>query len=202
MTGYPYIIDLFTAVLSSSKAIGGRFHVSNLYGAQEINSDNLGNIVDGIPAAIDKKKYPLSMIAPPHSYFKPSDQKGEWERFNIVQFFVTSTFYNEKGIVNQNLKTATSNHKVEWDWHDMKRVAFNFMRALHNLQRTTRPSLFRLPSTNSILCIPVSNVGVDRVSGVRIHYDIEIFVGCEKEDYEEYPVNLTVNLDSHAEHNI
>lgn len=199
MTGYPYIIELFTAILEQSKAIQGRFYSSYRYGAQEINSDQLGELFSEIQSP---KKYPLALMPPPHSYIKPSDELGEWQRFNIILFFVKTSFYDEKGVTDRNSKSATSQHTVQNDWHDMQRVGLNFIRVLHTVQRNTRPSYFRMPTRDAVLCIPISHIGVDRVSGVRFSFDIEIFVGCTKEDYLEYPTNLILNLDSHAEHQL
>lgn len=197
MTNYPYIKDLFTAVLDQSQAVQGRFHMSYRYGAQEINSDNLGEVLKEVDKSV---KYPLVVMVPPHSQFKSEGKTSEWEQFRIVLFFCKTSFYNsDNTIADMNEKTRTSLHEVFQDWHDMKRCAINFIRALSNVQRNTFPVKFMVES-NQILCIPFSIVGTDRVAGVRLDFDIKLFLGCTVEDYSEYPTNLIISDDSHPQH--
>lgn len=178
MTGYVFIKTLFTGILEQSTVIEGRFHISHRYGAQEINSDALGELITEVP----DKKYPLSLMPPPHSRGKYSDDrgKGEWERYRIILFFVNTTYSQDI-----NPDTKTSEHPVIKDWDEMKQCALAFKRKLEAVQRSTPGSVFRVPD-NQALCIPVSIVGNDRVSGIRLDFDLDMYIGCEA-DASEYP---------------
>lgn len=198
MTSYPYIIDLFKGVLVKSRAIEGRFYVSHRYGAQEINSDQLGEVLTDL---LKGKKYPLALMAPPNStgYLQ---HDNAWEEYHIIMFFVKTTYYDSFNMVSSpNLNTKTSMHTVPSDWHDMKRCAINFLRQLDKLQRTFPKPLFRVPKHFQFI-YPVSIVGADRVSGVKLTFDMELFVGCELEDYDEYLTELELAVDSHLEHKL
>lgn len=201
MRGYPYIKDLFTSILTNSKAIQGRFYISHLYGAQEINSDVLGQV---LAESNVQPKYPLVLMTPPHGMFKPDPnfQGGEWRTFRIITYWCKLTYYDAYGeTTNPNPKTKTSLHSVMEDWHDMERCAINFTRALKKLQHEIKPCHFILES-NQILTVPFSIIGTDRVSGVKMDFDFKLHVDCVKEDYDEYPSTLTIQTDSHAEHEL
>lgn len=202
MTGIPYIKDLFKAILDSSKAIEGRFHLTHKYGAQEINTDTLSDLLSEIKFS-NQKQVPFMAMVPPHSLIKPSNMKGEWEKYRIITFWVKNSYIEGTGqAINPNPKTKTSLHRVDEDWHDMKRCALNFLRVLDTVMRASKPPMpFRLPP-NQALIIPFSNVGANRYSGVKVDFDFEINIGCDEEDYIEYPTNITISLDSHPEHPI
>ena len=188
MTDYQYIKDLFQAVLSKSKAIEGRFHVSHRYGAQEINSDNLGELISEVT---NTKKYPLAMLIPPHSR-----SIDDWERYRIIIFFAKTSYYGQLD------RAKISTHSILEDWHDMKRVSINFAIQLNHLFRVSQGKVFRIPKNQS-LTVPFSTIGADRISGIRYDFDLDLFNGCQLEDYTElmtYPENL-IN-DSHAEHQL
>lgn len=183
MNGYLYIEDLFRTILKESTKIGGRFHVSYKYGAQEINSDQLGEVLTEIR---DSNKYPLVMMAPPHSQVEYSNKLGEWERYRIILFFCNTTYYEGNAITNPNPKTKTSTKSISTTWDEMKTLAANFMRDLSTKQRITPNSTFRLPVDNKALIIPFSITGQDRVSGIRIHFDFDVFVGCDDSEFGRY----------------
>lgn len=196
MISYPYIKDLFQGILAQSDGIQGRFHISYRYGAQEINSDELGELGNDIQV----KKYPLSLMPPPHSRGTFTDNmKGEWERFRIIIFFVKTSFYGTG--TTPNPKTQTATHTVDEDWHDMKRCAISFYKMLQFVQRSTRGSKFRIPD-NMALCVPVSGVGTDRASGVRFDFDFDLYIGCSTdEDYPTFTIP-TIEDDSHPKHDL
>lgn len=199
MTGLPFIIDLFTGILAQSKAIKGNFHIGFRYGLQEINMDQLGEVMKEVNPT---NKYPLSIITPPHSQLRFTDEMGEWERYRIIQFFMVKSYTNaDLTIKDENLKTGTSKHSIHFDWHDMKRCAVNFGRALCILQRSIKPARFRMPP-NQVLFAAISQVGADNASGIKMSYDLDVWLGCTKEDYDEYPTNLIISDDSHPEHKL
>ncbi len=193
MISYIFIKDLFQTILSQSHAIQGRFHIAHRYGAQEINSDQLGEVLKEITTT---QKYPLSVLVPPTSRGN-FGRDPMWERYRIIIFFMKSTYYGAGNATNP--QTRTSIHSVEEDWHDMKRVANNFLKQLENVQRTTKNSVFRVP-TNTNIFYPVSILGQDRVSGIKLDFDLDIFQACELEDYDTLIDNPEIPLDSHPEH--
>lgn len=202
MTSYQYIIDLFTAILGNSKAIQGRFHVAHRYGMQDINFDQLGEVItQTVP--IKTAKYPLAIMPSPHSRVTYRGRQDGWERFRIILFFCKTSYTDSQNKVQTpNVKTKTSLHTIPQDWHDMKRCANNFIRALMAVQDAQKASTFRLPS-NEVLHVPFSIIGADNVSGVKSDFDFDLFTGCDPiEDYinDEYPTNLELELDSHPEH--
>lgn len=141
----------------------------------------------------------MVVMAPPSSNMKFSGNKENWEEFRIILYFCKTTHHGIGAAINPD--TMTSQHSVLEDWHDMKRSALGFFKALLNYQRSLSPSPFILPQ-HEVLCTPFSHVGADRVSGVHMHFDFKLFTGCELEDYEEYPTKLKIELDGHDEHEL
>lgn len=198
MTNYQYIYNLFKGILISSKAIEGRFHIAYRYGLQEINYDQVGQVLDGLGT---EKKYPLVIMAPPHSTFDLGGHNAGWETFRLIMFFMKKSFNNSDNTVQtMNPDTGTSMHTVYQDWHDMKRVAINFAQALLSVQANVLPAKFNYPTQQHALFIPMSNIGTDRAAGIRFDFDFRLFVGCEIEDYEQLPTILTIPADGHPEH--
>lgn len=190
MTGIAHIDSLFTAILSQSRAIEGRFYIGYRYGLQEVNYEQLGEVISHFKFT---KKYPLVMMPPPTSQTQVGGGKSDgWDEYRIILFFVKQSLVED--IDND---TKTSQHRVVHDWHDMKRCAINFLRAL----REVPPKLSRLPS-HKILIVPFSSIGNDRLSGVSVHFDYEVWLGCTVEDYDEYPTEINLEDDTHPEHKL
>lgn len=199
MTSYQYIVDLFTGILSHSKAIEGRFHVGYRYGLQEINYDQLGEVLG---SQNFQKKYPLVLMAPPTGQFRIGGNRNEWRTYRIILYFCKTSFYGEGAEISP--LTRTSDHAVHDDWHDMDRCAINFLRVLRSQQEMTALSgnfRYNLP-TNEILTTPFSVLGADRISGVHANFDFQVFNGCELQDYEEYPDQINISADPHPEHKL
>jgi len=204
MRSYPFIEELFTNVLDKSQAIKGRFHICPKYGL-EINSDQLGEVMQDLVKSSSKNKYPLALLMPPRSTGNYTGKNGEWENYRLVMFFLTTSFYNGANQVKfVNPNTQTSTHTIPEDWHDMKRCAVNFLKVLDQVQRQKSliTDQFRLGQDSKIFD-PVSNIGADRASGVRLTFTASLFLGCELEDYNEADISsITVPAaDSHPEHN-
>lgn len=197
MTSYPFISELFTNVLSLSAAIEGRFYVCPKMG-NEINSDVLGQVLTDIKAPT--KKYPLVLMMPPRITGKVN---ADFSNYSITLFFLKTTYYGAGS--NISSYTKTSQHTIEQDWHDMARCANAFLKVLNDLQRMKRGMLefFRMPSTERMMH-PVSEIGVDMVSGVRIDFEIQLSNGCEIEDYNAGDISLITipDGDSHPEHKL
>jgi len=86
----------------------------------------------------------------------------------------------------------------------MKRCAQNFITVLDKFSRTQGlvKTKFRLTQDREKVITPVSNIGVDNTSGVRLDFGFSLMIGCEIEDYSEADISsITVPLDdSHPEH--
>lgn len=204
MRSYPFLQELFGSVLQKSKAIGGRFHVSTK-GGLEINSDQLGEVLQDLVAPAVTQKYPLAIMMPPRAMSGYTDRKGEWERYRVTIFFFTGSYYNGANqIKSVNQNTQTSTHTILQDWHDMKRAAVDFLRVLSRVERDKGlvNSQFRLGQADKIID-PISTIGVDRVSGVRLDFSVSMFLGCDLEDYLDGDIaGITIpEEDSHPAHN-
>lgn len=205
MIAYAFIEALFTSVLQKSKAIGGRFHVSSR-NALEINSDLLNEVLQDIVRPDMSQKYPLVLMMPPRSAGSFTEKAGEWERYAVTLFFLKTTHYDSQNQISSiNPNTQTSMHTPLQDWHDMKRAAVNF---LYVLSRTAKEksllnSKFRIIQDEKYIT-PVSHIGVDRVSGVRVDFKVSCFINCTLEDYNEADITtITVPSDDpHPEHNL
>lgn len=193
MRSYSFIESLFTGVLAKSKSIAGRFFITPKFGV-EINTDDLGSVMEDVVKALPVKKYPLAIMMPPRSSGNYTDKNGEWEHYKIVMFFLTSTYYDSANQVKAlNPNTQTSMQPVKKEWEDMKVAAVDFLRVLGKIERSKGlvNSSFRLgPATRVI--DPVSNVGVDRASGVRLDFFVSLFLGCVIEDYTDQGISEIV----------
>lgn len=207
MIGYPFIKDLFTNVLLKSKAVQGRLFFCPKRGS-EINADELDQVIKDlvIPEPL-KKKYPLVLMMPPMSYGSYTDKNGEWETFRFILFFLNTTFYSSAGqVMAPNANTRTSTHEVSNVWHDMKRVATNFIYVLDKVSRTQGliKNKFRLDQDADKIIQPLSFIGTDSASGVRIDFQASVMIGCELEDYDEGDI-AEIEIpedDSHPEHQL
>lgn len=205
MIGYPFISDLFKNVLTNSRAIEGRFFTSSHQG-REINMDDVGQLIqDFFLGNKLARKYPLCLALPPVSYGMYTSGKGEWESFRQSLFFLTSTYYSGTNqIMNPNPATGTSTHTIQQDWHDMKRCATSFVRVLDIVSRKSLINKFRLSQDRERIITPVSQIGTDKCSGVRLDLSYSVFNGCEIEDYDESLISTIIIPvdDSHPEHQL
>lgn len=205
MTSYPFIEELFRAVLGKSKAIEGRFAVSKLAG-QEINSDILAKEIQDLFTQPVGKKYPLAIMLPPRSQGNYVDGSMEWEKYHTQIFFLTpSNYTGTNQVLNPNIATGTSTHTVPQTWHDMKRSGIGFLRVLRQLEKLHQlpKDKFRLASTERMFT-PVTEVGTDMACGVSLQFAFSVMIGCTLEDYNSSDIaGITIPaLDSHPEHQL
>lgn len=204
MTGYPYLEDLFRAVLGQSKAIQGRFYIASKAG-HEINSDNLSQVLQQEVNPIIGNKYPLVLMMAPVSLGMYGSEDA-WDEHRITLFFLKTTYRNgDNSIANINPDTQTSMHTVPQDWHDMKRCAVSFLRVIQDLEdNLLLRQHFILSGRSQRVITPISLIGTDRVSGVRLDFSASLFAGCDLEDYPSYDAyNIVLPApDSHPEHNL
>jgi hypothetical protein len=207
MTGYPFIEQFFRNVLSKSKGIEGRFHLCPKHGL-EINNDQLGEVLKDEVAPLYGGRYPVVIMMPPRSQGCYTNPAGNWEKYRCVLFFLKTTYYNSSNQVQTpNPSTGTSMHTVPHDWHDMKRCAISFLQVIEMVQKDKQlaNSLFRIGGgrqDDERMIDPVSFVGADRLSGVRLDFSFSLFVGCNLEDYNLADINSIIvpAADPHPEH--
>lgn len=186
MRSYPFINELFKNILAKSQAIGGRFYICPQQGT-EINTDDLKQVIQDLVKNERGKKYPLALLMPPVSYGTFTDKKGEWELYQFTMFFLTTTYASStNGTLNINPNTRTSTHTIPETWHDMHRCSLNFIRVIDRLQRTKFliNSSFRLNQERDEMHRPITLIGNDGASGVRLDFRASLFVGCDLEDYD------------------
>jgi hypothetical protein len=181
MQPYSLLYQIFKAVLNQSATIQGRVYWAPQFGI-EINTDQLNQVFSehSIP-----KKYPLSLIMPPRSNGKMGVKSNVWESYSITMFFLRTTYYEGTQVARRNLKTGTSERPVTEDWDAMKAASNDFIKVVKLVQDRDRlyQTSFRL-SDDPAYSVPVSFVGTDRVSGVRLDFKCSIFVPCELTDYD------------------
>lgn len=203
MLNYLFIQELFKNILQYSKTIRGRFIISPRYGG-EINTDNLEQIIQEL--ATDKiiKEYPLALLLPPKTDIEYI-REGSWESYQMILFFLTPSYYTSATKVHNtkwpNKSTSTSRHSIIMDWYDMKRAALDFLRVLDRLSTlTTEQPTYRLVK-GPLYIDPISLQGVDRVSGVKLGFNMQVWTGCELEDYEEADISK-INIPKDVKHPI
>lgn len=192
---YPFINTLFTNVLQKSKTIEGRFFICPQNG-QEINTDTLGQLLTDAVLMLPKK-YPCALMMPPRSSGTYTYNKVTWEKFRITMFWLKPSYYNENGVVDPNPNTQTSLHTIPQDWAEMKIPASDFLRILDQvvLKLGLQKDTFRVLHEDAAFA-PVSTIGKDRVSGMRVDFSIEMMAGCAVIDYE--PADVTALIQSLA----
>lgn len=182
MTSYTFISQLFTAILSKSKSIEGRFYVCPKLG-NEINSDDLGQVIQENTERLDKK-YPLVLMMPPT--MRGNYAGNDFGSYNITLFFLRTSYYGEDA--NINPLTNTSMRTIMQDWAEMQAVWSDFGKALTKLQAKGYYQQFRIGTREAIIQ-PISSIGIDRASGVRVDFELQLPYGCEPlSDYED--INL------------
>lgn len=201
MIGLPYLNDLFTNILTSSLAIGGRLIYCARMGP-EINFEEFDQVITQSFEGRGPKTYPVALLMPP--LIRGDFTTEDWERYQITMFFLTSSFYDSTGTKDANPDTATSTHTLLGDSHDMIRSAKDFIAVLEQVSRERRliQSSIRLGGRNERAITPVHLIGVDRLSGARLDFAVTLFTACRVEDYTADGIAEIVipEEDSHPQH--
>lgn len=207
MISYPFIEQLFKNILTASKGIEGRFVICPQMGV-EINTDNFNQVIEAeYEQRKWERKYPVALMMPPSSAGSYTGRNGEWEEFQFIMFFLkTSYFSSTNQTVNPNPNTKTSRHTIPQDWTDMARCAKSFLNVLASIQKTANliNTAFRLDHTGNRIIRPVSLVGADTLSGVRLDFRASLYLDCINEDYEDEDISEIEipDLDLHPVHNM
>lgn len=205
MLSYLFILGFFKNVLSFSHAIAGRIFYSNNTGL-EINSDELGEVMKDIVDITDKKNFPCVIMLPPVSTGTFTGNQGDWENYRITLMFLKTSYINsDNQTINKNKNTGKSMHTISEDWHDMKRIAMMFLKTVSKVMINKRLYSYVNFTKDLKVFTPISLVGKNRLSGVRLEFGLAIFTDCKvDEDYDENIINsISVTLeDTHPEHKL
>jgi len=181
-----FLYNLFEAIFQHSTVMEGRFVV--VKSGADINESNHAEIVrDALDGLQDARKYPVPVLLPPQEIV-PSYDKG-WSTFRFVMYFLTTdgrTGLNE--LKSPDFDTLISNHPITYDWKDMRECAGNFRVAFNKVVR--QPAIIntvRDNNRNPDVYDRISWSGNDRLNGVRVSFDVDMFMPC---DLTDYPVDL------------
>ena len=203
MISYPHIDHSFRKLLTKSKAIGGRFYIAPKW-ATELNSSTLETLVADLVPKTQTKKYPLAVMMPPAMH---GDYTGRTfkETVPITIMFLKQSGKQSNGQVQSvHRPTGTTGHSTLHDWHDMKRVAMDFMQALSlAIISTNLKNFFILSQAEKQVIVPISNIANDNLSGVMLTFAILLVNNCPAlEDYDAsdlYDMTFSEE-DTHPQH--
>lgn len=208
MIGIPYINSLFTAVLTQSLVMGGRFFICPKLGS-EMNNANIAEIVlNAPPAGI---KWPAALMMPPRKtgnfQFSGEEIAGPIVGYNyyaIQIMFLRPASYTAYNQPSQPLPaTPIPTHTIADTWHDMSRCAEDFMQALRQVLIYNSITALAISEQAPQAISLVSDIGTDKVSGALLNFSIMVNGGCDIEDYPpDYLSRIIVpNLtDTHPTH--
>jgi hypothetical protein len=194
MIGVPFIKSLFSAILSKSKVINGRFYICPFWG-QELNKGNIEEIVSWVqPHLPSGQKYPAALLMPMKSagnmqYDGDNSVENAYNTIECTMVFVTNAYVTGQNQVSSPAEgTNQPTHTIPDTWHDMERCAGDFMKVIYNgiLAQGLQSTIFISEKRPQEL-IEVTNKSNDSVSGVLMRFYICLASGCGIEDYpEEY----------------
>ena len=206
MIGYPYIQNLFQTILNNSMVIQGRFYVCPKWGA-EMNNPNITEAL-AIGEAKDQK-WPAAMMMPPpkegnFEYGGESNSSGStlWDIYTINILFVGPALYTGQNQISEPNGANVAQHTIQEMWHDMDRVAEEFCAVLQQLICGVNNIVFWDSFTPKINLI--TNLGNDKVSGVKLTFKLGLFSGCTIEDYpSDFKTSIVIPdmIDTHPIHN-
>ena len=180
------LYDLFNQIISKSKTIK-RFIVAPGYG-NDLNKNNLGEILtDALGGIKDGVKYPLCLMLPPVEVIESYD-KG-WSKFKCRLYFLDVQNNDANGIANINVSNNLSQKTIKSIWNKMRVCGTDFRKVFLQVSEKNLTSGVR-DGQNIDVIDRVSNVANDKVAGIGISFDVEIFMGCEISDYSESDINL------------
>lgn len=179
------LYSFFKNIISKSKKMK-RFVVAPGYG-NELNKNNLGEILTDIVGGIsDGVKYPLCIMFPPIEMIDDYDKS--FSRFKCRLFFLTTQNNDANGIQKINLKNNLSKQTVQDNWKDMRLAAIDFRKVFQEVTRKNLSSGMRDAQTFDVI-ERYSNVANDKLAGVGIAFDVDLFINCEISDYSVDDIN-------------
>lgn len=196
------LYKLFKEILSKSKVIRGRFHVVPGYG-NELNSNNVGEIIKDILGSITTAdKYPLSLLMPPVEIIGDYTDTS-FSRFRLEMYFLKKIGTDNGRTQSLNVNNNTSEHTVMQDWKDMRLCAISFRKALdYVLIKTKSLNKIRTVDSSKEVINRVSYANNDRLAGVSITFEVDVFIGCDMSDYANEALDSVTfpDADTHPQH--
>lgn len=192
---------LFEALIKQDPVLQGRFFIAEGYG-NDLNANNFDNVIkDALGSIADAKKYPVAILLPPTELITKGYEWG-WSQFRLKMFFLTTTYYQDGSDIKfQNTGNNTSEHPIKWDWKDMREVAGNFRINFNDFTRKNTINAIRERQNVTDYYERVSNMGNDRVSGVSLQFDVNVFVGCKHPSYDISKIDIAGILSNiHPQH--
>ncbi len=182
------LYDLFEQIISKSKTIK-RFVMAPGYG-NDLNKNNLGEILTYIIGGIkDGAKYPLCIMMPPVELIESYD-KG-WSKFKCRVFFLDTQNNDANGIANVNKFNNLSKKTIKHIWKDMRGCGIDFRKVFQLVTERNMRSGIRDGQSIDVID-RVSNVANDKVAGIGISFDVELFIGCEVMDYNDSDIDSII----------
>lgn len=180
------LYNLFEQITAKSKTIK-RFVVAPGYG-NELNKNNLGEILtDVIGGITDGVKFPLCIMFPPIEMI--DDYEKGYSRFKCRVFFLTDQNKIVTGNSTFNKKNNLSKITKIDNWNDMRTSAVDFRKVFQLVTQRNLQAGIRDAQTFDVID-RVSDVGNDKLAGVGLSFDVDVFMNCEVSDYSQEDINL------------
>lgn len=204
MIGIPYIVKVLTAILKQSKSIEGRFYVSTKWGSG-ISAGALENLEELVDIGEKNPLRTLAVMMPPRVSTRSRHDKPARKSYEIIILFLSQAGTDKDGEVRQPRTDipSKSEHLTIHDWHDMERVALDFLRVLDKV-------IFESTSGNYISIDPrqdetvefITTIGKAKYNGAKLTMSISLGTECTISDYQDDYMNNIVlpNGDSHPFH--
>jgi hypothetical protein len=210
MIGIPYIQSLFTSILNHSKVINGRFYTCPFWGS-ELNKLNIDEIVEfAVPKSGTDAKYPCAILLPFRTYgkfqYSGADVEGSGYIARELQMLFICNAYTTgyNAVTSPNIVTGKTTHTIPETWHDMERCAMDFSRVLFKVIEENNLYRQLYISENKVMeVIQVTSRADDQLTGVWLKFPLNIFPGCDIEDYPDtYLTDIMVPdlVDTHPLH--
>lgn len=179
------LYQLIQHILQYSATIEGRCIVAEGYG-NDLNTGNLAELLqDSLGSITTIQKYPLAVILPPIETVRTYEEG--WSIFKLNLYFLTTTFYDNKSSLDSshiNAVNNSSNYSICNNWKDMRAVAGDFRRMFnHYIRKNNLLDTIREIQHSTDVYGRVSLKNNDRLSGVSVQFDVEIFMPCTITDY-------------------
>jgi len=168
---------LFKELIKQDPVLQGRFFVAEGYG-NDLNANNFENVIkDALGSITDVKKYPVAILLPPTEMISKGYDWG-WSQFRLKMYFLTTTYYQDGSDIKfQNTGNNTSESPIKLDWRDMRDVAGLFRINFNDFTRKYTQQAIRENQKVFDHYERVSNMGNDRLSGVSVQFDVDLFIG-------------------------
>ena len=183
------LYQLIQHILQHSATIEGRCIIATGYG-NDLNTNNLAVLLqDSLGSITTTQKYPLAIILPPIETVTTYEEG--WSSFKLNIYFLTTTFYDNKSSLDSsriNTANNSSNYAICNNWQDMRSVAGDFRRMFnHYIRKNNLLDKVRELQRSMDYYNRVSLMNNDKLSGVSLEFEVEIFMSCTITDYPTEP---------------